>query len=144
MKHFSWALYILLGAPIIFKFSWDVVGLWLIFFPILAVLVAILAIYSIDKEGTDFLDALGTVLSIEKRLDFHKENDKKIPNNLVSSKHKSFLCVDEKYPIDKLKTDKRFDISSNRFKFVLYFLILLIIGIGELIFILLDYCLNCN
>lgn len=59
MKHFSWALYLLLGAPFILKHYGDINNAWLKIFPILAIFVAIIAILSIRKESRHFLDALG-------------------------------------------------------------------------------------
>ncbi len=99
MKHFSWALYILLSAPFILK-HWETLdrvqyGKMLIIFPLLAIIVAIIAALSICKESNDFLDALGTILSIEKRLGFHKISEKpdEKPKMLVSRHRAEMLNI---------------------------------------------------
>lgn len=84
MKHFSAVLYILLAAPFALHGTGLKENIWPIFFPLLAIIVAFIAVSIIHKESKDFLDALGTVLKIEKHLDFHKEG-------LVSEKRKTKL-----------------------------------------------------
>jgi len=96
MKHFSWALYVLLGAPVYLKFCLCVDTRWLVLFPILAIVVALFAIFTIRKESRDFLDALGTVLNIEKRLGFHDESDEDTPKMLVSCSRKNSLYNEPK------------------------------------------------
>lgn len=145
MKHFSWALYLLLGAPFILKHwavgdNWEVwYKIWLIIFPLLAIIVAIIAIVSIRKESKDFLDALGTVLSIEKRLRFHEENDEKTPKMLVSEKRKGMLKKDESIDdfIERMQPNICKPTSSNRSLFVSYFIGLFIIGIVEILYFVL-------
>jgi hypothetical protein len=58
MKHFSWALYLLLSAPFVLK-HWETpelkYGIWLLIFPFLAILVAIIATLSIYKTVYCFI-----------------------------------------------------------------------------------------
>jgi hypothetical protein len=139
MKHFSWALYLLLAAPFFLK-QWENSELkyypWLLIFPSLAIIVAFIATLSICKESKDFLDALGTVLSIEKRLGFHKENANEIPKMLVSKQRMEMLKTDESIN-DFIKRKQsifcKLGSISTRNLFVLYFIFLLIFGIVEII-----------
>ncbi len=143
MKHFSWALYLLLAAPFFLKQSETSVLKyypWLLIFPFLAMLVAIIATLSICKESKDFLDALGTVLSIEKRLKFHDENPSETPKMLVSKRRKEMLKIngatDES--IDDFINRKQSILCklgsiSTRNLFVFYFIVLFILGIVEII-----------
>ncbi len=148
MKHFSWALYLLLGAPFILK-HWEKVdgvsyGIWLIIFPLLAIIVAIIATLSICKESNDFLDALGTNLSIEKRLGFHdvSTNASDTPKILVSRHRTEMLNInvitDES--IDEFIKRKqsifcKLGSISARSLFVFYFIVLILIGVGEIFYI---------
>lgn len=145
MKHFSWALYLLLGAPFILK-HWEKVdrvyyGIWIIIFPLLAVFVAIIAAFSICKESNDFLDALGTILSIEKRLGFHDISENKVPKTLVSKDRIEMLNIHDGVDkmIDTFIKRKQSIFCKlrhipNRTLFVIYFIILIFFGIGEAIY----------
>lgn len=135
MKHFSWALYLLLGAS--FVLNRDFTGLWLIIFPILAIFVAIFAIISISNESRNFVDALGMVLSAEKRLLFHEKNDDKIPKMLVSEERKKMLNPNDDESIDDFIKRNQPIISkhiSTRDLFVIYFILLIIIGFIEMFY----------
>jgi hypothetical protein len=139
MKHFSWALYLLLGASFVLE-HWEMnekFDIWLKIFPILAIFVAIIASLSICKESKDFLDALGTVLSIEKRLGFHEIENTKTPKMLVSKERMRKLNFEKDATIDEFIEKNQSIICKltslpNRSLFVAYFMVLILIGIGEL------------
>ncbi|SNQ60442.1 hypothetical protein [Candidatus Methanoperedens nitratireducens] len=144
MKHFSWALYLLLGAPFILKHYEKVDGvqysIWLTIFPLLAAFVAFIAAFSICKESRDFLDALGTILSIEKRLGFHDFSENNVPKTLVSKDRKEMLNIDgavDKTIDDFIKRKQsifcKLGYIPNRTLFVIYFIVLILFGIGEAI-----------
>ncbi|NJD01605.1 MAG: hypothetical protein FIA99_03155 [Ruminiclostridium sp.] len=150
MKHFSWALYILLGAPFILK-NWETLdkvpyGKILIIFPVLAIIVAIIAALSICKESNDFLDALGTILSIEKRLGLHNiSTDPNVKPKMLVSRHRAeMLNIDgttDELIDNFIKTKKSIFCKllsiSNRNLFVFYFIALFIIGVVETVYIIL-------
>jgi hypothetical protein len=141
MRHFSWVLYILLGAPFVLQNNLN--NSWLlIIFPLLAIFVAIIASLSVCKESKDFLDALETVLRIEKRLGFHEIEEKKTPKMLVSEGRMKKLNFEKDVTIDKFieknqsiicKLTSKLTSLPNRSLFVVYFIGLILIGIVELI-----------
>jgi len=137
MKHFSWILYLLLSAPFILKDLGDM-KVWLPLLPFLAVIAASFAILSICKESKEFLDALGTVLSIEERLGFHNEETDKNPKMLVSQDRKNKLkghgSIDD-FKNGKLPILCRYTTSVRKL-FLAYFMILFLIGIAELWFLM--------
>ena len=136
MKHFSWALYLLLGASFFLK-QWGYAGIWLIIFPILAIIVAIIGIKSIYNENDNFLEALGMVLSAEKRLGFHEKNDNETPKMLISEERKKMLYPkDDKSIDDFIKRNKPiiFRPISTRSLFVIYFGMLFIVGLAEIFY----------
>lgn len=136
IKHFSWALYTLLSAAIILKPNFDSNTKSLIVFPLLGIIVALFAIFSIYKEGKDFLDALGTALAIEKKLGFHDEINEKTPKFIVSNDRKKRLPADNNNDIIDRFVEKNLKISfSNRSLFILYFFVLLLIGIAEILWL---------
>ncbi len=134
MKHFSAVLYILLGAP--FFFEKDLNNTLLIFFPLLAIFVAYIAYISIHKENNDVLDALGTVLSIERRLKFHEECVNEIPANIVSEERKGRIRIGESIHDFIIRESSQPRTNSFRGLFELYFIGLFILGILETVFIL--------
>lgn len=134
MKHFSWALYLLLGASFFLK-QWGYVDKWLIFFPILAIIVAIIGIKSICNENKNFLETLGMVLSAEKRLGFHEENDDETPKMLISEERKKMLDPKDDESIDDFIKRNKSIISrriSTRRLFVIYFIMLILVGFAEI------------
>ena len=136
MKHFSWALYLLLAASFVLE-RWGSADIWLIIFPIFAIIVAIIGIISIYNENKNFLETLGMVLSAEKRLGFHEENDNKTPKMLISEERKEMLQSKEDKSIDdfiKRKQPIIFRRISTRSLFIIYFIMLIIIGFAELLY----------
>ncbi len=138
MKHFSAVLYVLLGAPIIL--AKDFKSIELIIFPLLAIFVAFIALFIIHKESKDFLDALGTVLSIEKRLKFHEECATEIPAKIVSN-HRIKKLGNES--IEKFIENESCKPFTTRWWFKFYFIGLIILGFIESIIIFLVFC-NCS
>ena len=136
MKHFSWALYLLLGASFFLK-QWEYADIWLIIFPILAIIVAIIGIKSIYNENKNFLETLGMVLSAEKRLGFHDENNNKTPKMLISEERKKMLHPKDDGSIDdfiKRNEPIIFRRISTRSLFVIYFIMLIIVGFAEIFY----------
>jgi hypothetical protein len=141
MKHFSVVLYVLFGAPFVIRDIPDLSNsIWLIIFPILAISVAVIAALIIHKESKDFLDALGTVLSIEKRLKFHEEYVDEIPKMIVSKDRKKKLKI-KKDTNDESIDDFiernhpiicKLDSISTRSWFEFYFIALIIFGLIEI------------
>ncbi len=141
MKHFSMVLYVLLGAP--FFLIKDLNGLWLIIFPLLAIFVAFIALFIIRKESKDFLDAFGTVLSIENRLGFHKECDTEIPAKIVSDDRMNKLLINESIEKFIERESCKPLTKSTRGWFEIYFIGLIILGFIESFIIFLMFC-NCS
>lgn len=125
MKHFSAVLYILLAAPFIIFEDFKSIAF---IFPLLAICVACIALLIIHKEGKDFIDALGTVLSIEKRLKFHKECANEYPTKIVSNHRIKKL---ENESIDKFIENESCKFYTTRWYFKIYFIGLIIVGIIE-------------
>jgi len=83
--------------------------------------------YSIYKEGCDYQDAVTTILKIEKKLGFHD-------GDLVSPYRKN--------KINELNNKCKY-LLSLRYLFIIYFLILMIIGIiGIFLFLVVQYDLS--
>lgn len=115
IKHFSWALYILLAAAPLLQDS-NLHPIWIKIFPTLAVVVTIIAFLSFKNESKNFDDAFETVLKIEKKLGFE---------NLFSDYHN---CKPKRSSLEKL-------LSTGRGYFTWYFFVLALIGILEFLFI---------
>ena len=129
MKHFSAVLYILLGAPFIISDDFKSIAF---IFPLLAICVAFIALVIIHKEGKDFIDALGTVLSIEKRLEFHKECATEDPIKIVSN-HRINKLGDKS--IEEFIENESCKFYTTRWWFQFYFIGLIIVGIMEVLFL---------
>lgn len=85
IKHFSWALSILLAASFIMQYVYNIKDTRLLIVPpIIAVGVSLIAIFTIFKESMHSNEAFGTVLKIEKYLGFYE-------NGIVSEKRKNRL-----------------------------------------------------
>ena len=125
MKHFSAVLYILLGAPFIISDDFKSIAF---IFPLLAICVAFIALVIIHKEGKDFIDALGTVLSIEKRLEFHKKCATEDPIQIVSNHRINKLGDESIEEFIERECDTR---KSTRWWFQFYFKVLIIVGVIE-------------
>jgi len=110
MKHFSWALYVVLAAAFILRFQFNVQDIsLLIIWPILAIILAFIAMYSIYKEGSDYIDVVKTVIELEKKLKLHET-----------------LGINRKEIINRPKY------KTLRYWFIIYFLVLMLIGIFEI------------
>ncbi len=130
MKHFSAVLYVLLSAPFFLYKDFKSIGL--MFFPLLAIFVALIAIFSIRKESNNFVDALGTVLSIEKRLKFHEKNTNENPAKIVSKTREDMLGLS----IDDFIKNESSKPYTVRYWFIFYFEVLITVGFIEVGFII--------
>ena len=121
MKHFSWALYVLLAAPFLLK-NWnnDEMGLGnsliIIILPILALIISIIAILIIWRESKHFDDAKNTVTKIKDNLDFYEMGLDEKPDNDRS------IC--------------NFLLYTSRGYFIWYFDVLIAIGVLEFFWII--------
>ncbi len=110
MKHFSWALYVVLAAAFFLKFQFQVQDIsLLIIWPILAIILSFIAMYSIYKEGSDYIDVVRIVIKLEKKLKLHETVDIKREEIINRPKYKTL-----------------------RYWFIIYFLVLILIGIFEI------------
>lgn len=121
IKHFSWALYVVLAAPFILEFQfkisdWKLILIW----PIIAIFLSCVAIYSIHKEGKDYNDAVKIILGIENKLGFHDED----------------FVTD--YRKNKINDFEKFSFRSIRTWFKFYFLMLMLIGFYEIYIFIID------
>ena len=113
MKHFSWALYVLLGAPFLLSKT-DFGNSYI--FPILAIIISIIAILIILRESKHFGDAKDTVTKIKDNLDFYE------------------MGLDEK--TDNDRSICNFLLYTSRGYFIWYFDVLIAIGVLEFFWII--------
>ena len=113
MKHFSWALYVLLGAPFLLSKT-DLGDSYI--FPILAIIISIIAILIILRESKHFDDAKDTVTKIKDNLDFYEMGLDEKPDNDRS------IC--------------NFLLYTSRGYFIWYFDVLIAIGVLEFFWII--------